>query len=572
MRARLCNGLVLKVASILVATVLSAAAQTNFVLYTFAPTKSTSGIFTNSDGFNPNGWLSSSGTVLYGTAQQGGVKGYGTIFAVNTNGNLLWVNSLDANGTGKGNSPPPLGTPNGGLVISNGTLYGTTSFGGAYTNGAIYSISTNGTSIKTLYSFSGLDDLTGTNSDGADPGAGLIRSGTIFFGTTSGGGNGGNGVVFSFSGTTLTNLHSFSVGNGYIYPSLTNNDGANPSCQLLLLGTNIYGTTPAGGTNGLGTIFRVSTNGSSFTVLHHFDNVGASPKSGLVYADGKLFGMGGSVVFALGTNGDGFTILHQFDDVVDNGSPASSGLTISNGILYGATPGLGEYGYGQVFSLRTNGTGFTSFHDFTALSPSGYPVQARTNFDGAYPNGGLVLINGTLFGAASLGGTSANGYFSSGVLFQASPPMPALMAQTQPFDRNLYLSFQTFEGRSYILQQNDDLTTTNWVNITQFIGDGSIVQFIVPMSGLGQMFFRLVPSDGTPLPPPVIPLFAHSDSQGFNLNFQTLAGLNYTIQQCTNLADNSWSDLTAFTGDGTLMQLSIPMTNSDQVFFRVRQP
>ena len=63
----------------------------------------------------------------------------------------------------------------------------------------------------------------------------------------------------------------------------------------------------------------------------------------------------------------------------------------------------GTNGYGAVFKINTDGTGFQNLYSFTALSGSG------TNIDGADPVAGLILSGNTLYGTAQEGGISGNG-------------------------------------------------------------------------------------------------------------------------------------------------------------------
>ncbi len=71
----------------------------------------------------------------------------------------------------------------------NGTLYGTTSAGGTYGKGIVFSLSLTG-SETALHSF-------GYGSDGATPLAGLIDVNGTLYGTTSAGGTHGDGTVFA---------------------------------------------------------------------------------------------------------------------------------------------------------------------------------------------------------------------------------------------------------------------------------------------------------------------------------------------------------------------------------------
>ena len=85
---------------------------------------------------------------------------------------------------------------------SNGYLYGTTYGGGSAGNGTVFCIRTDGTGFKRVYSFSASSTNSSgiyTNSDGANPQAGLVISGNTLYGTTSGGGSSGYGTVFSLT-------------------------------------------------------------------------------------------------------------------------------------------------------------------------------------------------------------------------------------------------------------------------------------------------------------------------------------------------------------------------------------
>ena len=53
-------------------------------------------------------------------------------------------------------------------------------------------------------------------------------------------------------------------------------------------------------------------------------------------------------------------------------------------------------------------------------------------------------------------------------------------------------SFQTVTNQSYTVQQTSDLPATNWTDYTNFMGNGSVYQFTVPISGRPRGFFRVV--------------------------------------------------------------------------------
>jgi uncharacterized repeat protein (TIGR03803 family) len=156
-------------------------------LYSFTATSSN----TNSDGAGPGAALVLAGDLLFGTAEQGGSSGIGTVFAINTNG------------TGFTNLHSFMGSdgakPLAGLVLSDGTLFGTTWQGGSASNGVVFSIGTNGTAFTTIHN---LAAGTGafpvvTNSDGAFIYGSLILSGNDLLGVASSGGGSADGTIFT---------------------------------------------------------------------------------------------------------------------------------------------------------------------------------------------------------------------------------------------------------------------------------------------------------------------------------------------------------------------------------------
>ena len=112
-----------------------------------------------------------------------------------------------------------------------------------------------------------------TNSDGANPFAGLILSGNTLYGTAEGGGSSGNGTVFAVNtdGTGFTNLHSFTAPR--CCHRYRNSDGANPHAGLILSGNTLYGTAYDGGSSGNGTVFSLSLPPPQLTIIPSGANV-----------------------------------------------------------------------------------------------------------------------------------------------------------------------------------------------------------------------------------------------------------------------------------------------------------
>jgi uncharacterized repeat protein (TIGR03803 family) len=115
----------------------------------------------------------------------------------------------------------------------------------------------NGAGFVLLHNFSATDPLTGTNLDGASPCAPLALSGSDLYGTASAGGAGASGTVFSvnINGTRFRTIYAFTATDA---TTGTNRDGAFPVAGLLPLGNSLYGTTFGGGPGGEGTVFGVA--------------------------------------------------------------------------------------------------------------------------------------------------------------------------------------------------------------------------------------------------------------------------------------------------------------------------
>src|ERR1700729_534341 len=79
--------------------------------------------------------------------------------------------------------------PEAGLIDVGGTLYGTTSAGGAHNLGTVFRVTRSGVETV-LHSF-------GSGKDGVSPQAGLIERSGVLYGTTYRGGANGIGTIFS---------------------------------------------------------------------------------------------------------------------------------------------------------------------------------------------------------------------------------------------------------------------------------------------------------------------------------------------------------------------------------------
>ena len=270
---QLCCGTVFKVTS----------SSEETVLYRF------SGI--GGDGFPQAGVVRDSSGNLYGTTQNGGTDGAGTVFKVDPTGKKIVLYSF----TGSTDGAYPMA----GVVLdAKGNLYGTTSGGGLYDfggYGTVFKVDPAGTETV-LYTFMG-------SNDGGTPEAGVTRDAQgNLYGTTYSGGTDGAGTVFKVdTNGQETVLYNFTGGA----------DGGFPVEASLVRDSagNLYGTTPQGGASSFGVVFKIDTAGKE-TVLHNFSFSGSDGKIpyGTLALDksGNLYGTtyeggayGGGVVFKI---------------------------------------------------------------------------------------------------------------------------------------------------------------------------------------------------------------------------------------------------------------------------------
>jgi uncharacterized repeat protein (TIGR03803 family) len=240
---------------------------------------------------------------------------------------------------------------------------------------------------------------SGNYPDGAHPYGGLLVLEGTLYGMATWGGQPGNGTVFKLN----TDGSGFTV--------LKNFDDAGGSCPCQgLIGSNgtLYGVTRWGGSGGLGVVFKLNTDGSAFTVLKNFTGSdGEQPYCTLALDGSTLYGTamsGGTssngVVFKMNTDGSGYAVLKHFRG--NDGQRPMGNLALSGTGLYGTTDWGGANGCGVVFKINTDG--------------SGYVILKNLDLSAAYPLGGVVLSGATLYAASSFPGalfklnTDGSGY------------------------------------------------------------------------------------------------------------------------------------------------------------------
>jgi uncharacterized repeat protein (TIGR03803 family) len=290
---------------------------------------------------------------LFGTTPAGGNDSFGgTVFRVDGATHEL----TDIVQTGRtSQTDTPAGSP---LFDAQGNLFVAATNGGPSANGSVFKIAlgagARGTNVVSTVAL-----FNGTN--GLAPGGGLIADAQgNLFGTTMQGGpafsaaNGtvGAGTVYEITADThtLLTLANFVGSNG----------GFKPVGDLVRdKNGDLFGVTQFGGTSGKGTIFEVVAGSGKVTNLASFDGThGSEPLAGLLLdAQGNLFGTtsaGGTsdlgTVFELRAGANAVTTLFSFDKT--NGpSPLGSLISDGHGHLFGTTETGGTAGEGSIFEL-----------------------------------------------------------------------------------------------------------------------------------------------------------------------------------------------------------------------------
>jgi uncharacterized repeat protein (TIGR03803 family) len=306
------------------------------------------------------------------------------------------------------------------IFDSAGNLYGTTQVGGAYDYGVVFELMpVDGRwTFEVLYSF-------GNGTDGtAALGTLTFDSSGSLYGTTAQGGAHNAGTVFKLTPQTggswdETILHSFDQ-NGA--------DGSAPEAGVILDASgDIYGTTTAGGSYNLGTVFKLSPASGDIwdeSILQSFGSGadGSSPFAGTLIFDtaGNLYGttlwggayQNGSVFELLPASGGSWTekIIFNFNPNSKEGFQPDWGVISDNaGNLYGTLSFGGAYQEGVVFELSPGSGGLWSekvLYNFKKNATDGRTPAASLMFDAA----------GNLYGS-----TFSGGAYGQGTAFELSP-------------------------------------------------------------------------------------------------------------------------------------------------------
>lgn len=266
----------------------------------------------------------------------------------------------------------------------------------------------------------------------------VISDGTYLYGTRYDGGLNGNGWIYrvKLNGTDYEVIHYFE----------DNLDGAKPTGNLVISGSTLYGITNFGGTQNVGVVFKVDTDGQKYSKLLDFTpSFGAIPYGSVSIYQDYLYVVArqGDTVFRIKTDGSDFKNLINFNG--SNGQNPTGQLVILNDTIYGVTARGGENDLGVIYRVKTDGTEFKRLFDFNntsggnawgglllhnsvlygtttqggpnsvgtlfSIDYSGTDFQIHHNFDGSayYPSGSLIISGSDLVGMSANGGWGGNG-------------------------------------------------------------------------------------------------------------------------------------------------------------------
>jgi uncharacterized repeat protein (TIGR03803 family) len=336
-----------------------------------------------------------------------------------------------------------------------GDFYGTTPGGGSAGDGNVYEVSPNGSggwNEAPIFTF------------GPEPAGGYTpdlspvifdHSGNLF-GTAYGGGANFYGVVFELSpsGSNETVLYNFCPeGNP------CNVTGAYPIGGLVVDSKgNFYGTTSAGGANGIGTVFELSPSGGTWTeqVIYSIGK-GDKAADGLVMdAAGNIFGSTNSTVFELSPNGNGWdaNLIHNFKGSPKDGVEGEFCTLVLDqaGNIYGTTASGGKDNAGTVYKLSPVVSGKKK-GTYTEKVLYSFKTNGK---DGVGPSAGVVFdAGGNIYGT-----TVGGGKYNAGTVYELA------LTGTGKYKENILWSFNNTDGNepesSLILDGSGNLYGTTY--------------------------------------------------------------------------------------------------------------
>jgi len=301
--------------------------------------------FAGSDGSSPAGGVTlDTDGYYYGTTNYGGSAGLGVLFRINSSGVYTVLHSFLGGRDGENPDSAP-------IDASDGNLYGATTGGSPGVPATIYKYTRAG-----VYSVvSTFDSTTGTGVTGLVQG-----SDSMLYATADSGGAGNCGSIVELTLTgVVKQVHSFNCER--------DGGGVNPVAPLVEAADgNYYGTTPVGGTNDFGVLFRMRP-GLGELVMHTFASSGVRfPQGGLVQGtDGNLYGVSenagnleGGILYSFNPSTLAYAELYQFTGVQAFTAPL---MQHTSGVFYGPSWVDGFHNEGFIYSVNMGLGPFVAF-------------------------------------------------------------------------------------------------------------------------------------------------------------------------------------------------------------------
>jgi uncharacterized repeat protein (TIGR03803 family) len=272
------------------------------------------------------------------------------------------------------------------IIDGSGNLYGASTGGGSFNNGAVFKVTPQG-ALSLLYSFNGNDSLDAVSPINlVQDSKGNLYGDTEFVARSYG------GDLFRL---TPDSSDTYTFSSLYVAPDAPSQMILNPAGDVFWLNCGYEG----GPTCDSNTSLNEISNGQN-TVLYFFTSTGfyasgnyVMDKSGNIY--GTEGGDGGQNSWGLvykWSPVSGFSVLHTFNN--NDGSYPNALRQDSSGNLYGTTSGGGTKGFGTVFRMSSTGA-FSTLYNFCSKANCA---------DGSYPLGPLSLDSkGNIFGVANSG-------------------------------------------------------------------------------------------------------------------------------------------------------------------------
>jgi uncharacterized repeat protein (TIGR03803 family) len=362
------------------------------------------------DGAYPAGGPIDVKGTLYGTTVYGGTESAGTVYSLNPKTGkdtpiysfCSQENCIDGE------------YPGGQLVDVSGTLYSTTSEGGTYGDGTVFSLDPSTGAEKVLWSF-------GSGTDGKSPGGVIETNGTLYGTTTSGGAN-GDGAVFAVDISTGTEAVLYSFCNQENCA-----DGESPESVVIDEKGTLYGTTKYGGANGDGVVYALDIGTGAENAVYSFCGQqdchdGQYPVAGVIDVKGELYGVtvaggsvGGGTVFELDPATGKEKVLYSFcsQKGCADGEAAYTGIIDVKGTIYGNTSAGGADGDGTAYSLDPATGVETVLHSFCGETDCA---------DGKYPWAAMIDEKKKLYGITYEGGANCQSSGGCGTLYAIKSP------------------------------------------------------------------------------------------------------------------------------------------------------